>query len=291
MSGAEGRNGWRAGWAALAPSLGLGLSLGLSLGLGLGLVPLAPARAAPWVQPEGEGIVILQTTPYTASTRGFDTNGRPNGQGRFGRLELAAPYWEHGVTSNWTVGLQPRLQAAWLNEPGNRNRNIGLADASAFARYQLYKGRLDVLSVQALVATPGLDAAGTTPRIGEPNMAAEIRGLYGIGSALPWGMTGFASAEVAFRGRIGNAADEIRIDIGFGLRPTRQWLLMLQSFSNLGLRNNSNGGADYSVSKLQATVAYEFDREWAVALGYMRDVAGRRVPLGQGAVMALWYRY
>ena len=255
------------------------------------LLPALPARAAPWVQPEGEGIVILQATPYSAGTRGFDTAGRPNGTGSFGRFELASPYWEHGVTSRWTVGLQPRLQAAWLTDNGRTSTNVGLADVSAFARYQVHRGRLDVFSVQATLATPGVDGAGSTPRIAEPNMGAEIRGLYGIGTQLPWNMTGFATAELAYRGRIGNAADEARVDIGFGLRPVPHWLLMLQSFSNLGLRNNGRGGADYSVSKLQATAVYEFNRTWAVALGYIRDVAGRRVPLGQGAVLALWYRY
>ncbi len=260
------------------------------LAVALALLP-AHAPAAPWVQPEGQGIVILQTTPYTAGTRGFDTLGRANGNGSFGRVELASPYWEHGVTSRWTLGLQPRLQAAWLTENGRTSTNVGLADASAFARYLVHQGRLDVFSVQATLATPGVDGAGSTPRIAEPNMGAEIRALYGIGTQLPWNMTGFATAEIAFRGRIGNAADEVRVDIGFGLRPLPHWLLMLQSFSNLGLRNNSRGGADYSVSKLQATAVYEFNPTWALALGYIRDVAGRRVPLGQGAVLALWYRY
>ena len=267
---------------------GLALLWGLLTALAL---PTPRARAAPWVQQEGQGILILQATPYTAGTRGFDTLGRANGTGSFGRFELASPYWEHGLTSRWTVGLQPRLQVAWLRENGRTSTNMGLADASAFARYMVYQGRLDVFSVQATLATPGVDGAGGTPRIAEPNMGAEIRALYGIGTRLPWGMTGFATAELAFRGRIGNAADEARVDIGFGLRPLPHWLLMLQSFSNLGLRNNGPGGADYSVSKLQATVVYEFNRTWALALGYTRDVAGRRVPLGQGAVLALWYRY
>ncbi len=265
-------------------------SLGVA-GVAATLLASAHARAAPWVQQEGHGIVILQTTPYTAGTRGFDTLGRANGNGSFGRVELASPYWEHGLTSRWTVGLQPRLQAAWLTENGRTSTNVGLADLSAFARYMVYQGRLDVVSVQGMLATPGVDGAGSTPRVAEPNMGVEIRGLYGIGTQLPWAMTGFATAELAFRGRIGNAADEVRVDVGFGLRPRPHWLLMLQGFSNIGLRNNTPGGADYAVSKLQATAIYEFDPTWALQLGYIRDVAGRRVPLGQGAVLALWYRY
>lgn len=258
----------------------------------LGLLALAPAASAmPWPQEEGRGIVILQATPYAATTRGYDTLGRVDGHARFSRLELAAPYWEHGLTPRWTVGMQPRLQAAWMQEHGSTTTNLGIADIGGFARYLFYRGRLDVASVQLALYTPGVDRRVPVVGIAEPGWGTELRALYGIGFSLWGGTTGFASAEIAFRGRPGTSADELRADAAIGFRPAAKILLMLQSYNNIGLRNNRPGGADYAVSKIQLTATWEFNHTWAAGLGYLRDVAGRRVALGQGIILSLWYRY
>ena len=66
---------------------------------------------------------------------------------------------------------------------------------------------------------------------------------------------------------------------------------MLQSYNNIGRRNNRPGGADYTVAKLQAGAVWEFSERMALSLAYLRDVAGRRVALGQGVILSLWYRY
>jgi hypothetical protein len=258
----------------------------------LWLLALSPvAKAAPWPQEDGKGVLIFQATPYRAPTRGYDPTGRVTSNGSFSRLELAAPFWEHGLAPRWTIGLQPRLQAAWLDERSRASSNIGIADVGGFVRYLAYRGRLDVAAVQLLVATPGLDRRIPNPGIAEPAWGTELRALYGIGFALRGQTTGFASIEAAFRGRPGTAADELRVDAAIGFRPMSQLLLMLQSYNNIGLRNNRPGGADYSVAKLQVSATWEFNQSWALSGGYLRDVAGRRLALGQGVIMALWYRY
>jgi hypothetical protein len=248
------------------------------------------AAAAPWNQDEGHGVVILQATPYWANVPGYDTTGRPSMRGSVNRIEIS-PYWEHGLTPRWTVGLAPRLQSLWLDDRRNVNTNTGVAEVAAFARFQVYRGEWDVFSVQGTILTPGFDRLGRNPRVGEPNMGTEIRALYGISSNYGEGRSIFASVEAAHRFRFGASADEVRLDATVGIRPFDNWMFFAQSFNTIGLRNARANGADYSISKIQVTAAYDLNETYSISLGFMREIDGRRVPLGQAAILGLWVRY
>ena len=157
----------------------------LAAGL-LALVRLAGggAAAGPWAQDEGHGQVILQAGPYGSDVNGTDDRGRTTGIGKIYRGDVGA-YWEHGLSPRWTVGLAPRLQASWLDDRVNHRTTAsqGLAEVGAFARYRIYKGDYDSLSIQGTATTPGIANDSSRLRIAEPHPSLAMSLAYGIGTA------------------------------------------------------------------------------------------------------------
>ena len=261
----------------------------LGLGLMLGSALVRPA-AAQWPQPEGGGQVILQMSPYWANQDGYDSRGnRVPGRGSVTRLDVS-PYWEHGLTQRWTVGFAPRLQATWMDQGATRHEGVGVADASIFARYTLYRGDFNVLAVQGTLVTPGFGGRHNT-YIAEPHPSFEARVLYGHSVELPYGMSAFGSVAGAYRFRPGSAADEVRADVTLGLRPVPDWMVMAQYFGTYGLRNNGPNGPDYAIHRAQFSIVHDLNARHSIQLGYMRELGGRRVSLGQAVMAAWWYRY
>lgn len=248
------------------------------------------AQAGPWPQEEGHGQVILQLAPYTDGVRGVDDRGRPSGTGRLYRLDVG-PYWEHGLSPRWTIGLAPRLSASWLDERTRTTSSYGVAEVAGFLRYQVYKGDYDTFSVQVGASTPGFARDSRNLRLAEPQTSYSIGASYGVGVPLPRGISLFASIEANYRYRPGINADDVNIYGTIGLRPIPRWLVLAQSFSTIGIRNNAPDGADYAVNKVQFTVAHELTERHTIAIGYLRDLDGRRVSLGQGVFGSLWYKY
>jgi hypothetical protein len=263
--------------------------LALLLASALLALPSAPARAGAWPQQEDNGQIVLTALPYAARLRGFDRFGQPTGQGWDRRVESSI-YWEHGLSPSWTIGLQPRLQTIWMNDSVRTTNSHGLAETKVFLRHMLWRGDWDVLAVQGQVAAPGM-ADKRNPRLAEPNASYEIRALYGHAFQLPRGMSGFVDLQAAFNYRAGVAADEVITKVTAGLRFVPGWLVLLQGVSNIGLRNAGPGGPDYSVHRLLTSVVVDLDPTWQIEVGYLREVAGRRVSMGHGVLAALWYRY
>lgn len=249
----------------------------------------APARAGAWPQPEDGGQALFAVQPYQARLQGYDRFGRPSGYGWDRRVE-GSVYWEHGLSPRWTAGMQPRLQALWMNQGGATLTNQGLAENKMFLRYTLWRGDWDVVAVQGQVSTPGI-ASQHSPRLAEPNASYEIRALAGHSFALPRGMSGFIDLQAAYNYRPGPPADEALVNVTAGLRFAPGWLALVQGISTIGMRNAGPGGPDYSIHRILGSVVVDLDERWLLAFGYMREVAGRRVPLGQGAFAALGYKY
>ncbi len=262
----------------------------LVLVLLMAAVSPGPARAGAWPQAEGSGFVTVPLSPYAAQTQGYDRRGVPNGYGTQRSLEFS-PYWEHGLTQRWTIGLQPRLTATWMNEPANRGHNFGVSEVQAFARYNIHLGDRDSLSVQGIVGTPGIAQRDRNPSLAEPNASYEVRLLYGRGIPLAPRVNAFVETQLGYRYRSGPAADVVYLNTTLGIRPYPDWAIWVQSITDLGMRNGRGFGADYSVQRLSANIAWDVTAHSTLALGYVREVAGRHVPLGQGGVLAYWYRY
>ena len=258
-------------------------------GLGLALVMVAPdAGASPWPQAEGGGQLLTSTTFQHLNVQGYDSQGRPSGRGSLDQLSVS-PYWEHGLTQRWTIGIQPRLQASWMDLGASRSNGVGLADAALFARYAVWRDNGMVLSLQGTGVTPGT-ASTDSPRIAEMNGSVEGRALFGISRAIR-DINVFVGLEGAYRLRFGSNADEVRLDATLGFRPAERWFVFAQSLNTLGLRNATGTGADYSVYKAAMAVAYTITAQHSIVAAYTRDLGGRNVALGDSYTLGWVYNY
>ncbi len=256
--------------------------------LGLALLP-GLAQAGAWPQPEDGGQASFTLNGYGARLQGYNRFGQAVGVGRERRLE-GSVYWEHGVTNRLTFGLQPRLQASWMTQDGRASNNQGMAEAKVFARYTIHRGDWDAAAIQLQTALPGV-AVRDQPRLAEANASYEIRALYGRGFSLPREMSGFVDLQAAFNYRAGVASDEMLYAITAGWRFYPGWMALAQGSTTIGLRNAGPGGADYAVRRVSVSMLVDLAAQWQLEVGYIKEVGGRHVSLGQSVIGALWYRY
>ena len=256
--------------------------------IALASVPQA-ATAGAWPQAPDQWQVIQQLTLYQAITQGFDNKGRPVSAGRYTQFEYS-PYIEYGLSDRWTLGAQPRVQTVWNGTSGNTRRTDGLAQANLFARYTAWRGTNDVVSIQAQYGQRGA-ATSKSPQVAYSSTEYELRLLYGHGFDFGGGWTGFTDIEVAGRARSGTSADELRIDVTAGVRPRFDLLFLLQSFSTIGLKDQSPGGSNYDITKLQLSAVYSLTPAVAIQIGGYTELAGRNVSLGNAGLVALWLSF
>jgi hypothetical protein len=250
------------------------------------------AQAGAWPQDEGRWLVVNQFTYIDSPANGYNSQGRPEGHGSLQQIEFS-PYIEYGVTEDWTLGLQPRLQYADLSVPtGQRGggANTGLAEINLFSRYTIYKWDYDVLAVQAMLGAPGISGGGQ-PMVANPWPEYELRLLYGHAFDLTDDVSGFFDTEIAYRLEGGHNADQIHWDSTIGLRPDPDWLVMLQFNASKGLRDNTGTGGDYDQYRLQAALGTRIADETWIVLGAFHDLGGHNVALGTGATLAIWTRF
>lgn len=250
----------------------------------------APATtlAGAWPQPAGQVQAIEQFTYYQTQTQGFDAEGRPAGRGSYRQIDVS-PYVEYGLTDRLTLGMQPHLQTAWNTTGSGTKTSAALVEFDLFARWTLARHAGDVLALQGMTGVPGA-ASPPSSQLANRHAQYEARLLWGHGFRLG-SMSGFTDLEAGYRARMGPDANEVRLDATVGVRPARSWLLLAQSFTTLGLRDNRPTGADYTITKLQVSAVYSVSRHVAVQGGFYSELAGRNVSPGNAGLVALWLTF
>jgi hypothetical protein len=268
-----------------------GLALAAALAIGLAFTPMA-ARAGAWPQDEDRWLVIHQFTYSDSATNGYGPQGQRIGHGSFKQFEFS-PYIEYGVTPDWTVGIQPRIQYANLSVPAGQTgagSTFGLAEVNLFARYTIYRWDYDVVAVQGMFGAPGY-AGKNNPLVANPWAEAEARVMYGHSFDLTEDVSGFFDTELAYRYEGGHNADQIHSDTMIGFRPDPDWLLMANFNMTLGLGNNTGTGGNYDQYRIGAAIGRRIGEETWIVLGGYHDIAGSHVALGNGVTLALWTRF
>ncbi len=238
--------------------------------LAFALAPL-PALAGAWTLAPGAGFVSAGASYYA------------NDPGTFEQVSTAT-YLEYGLREGFTVGgsLEGDFPVGAASDRQARGT------ASAFGRARLWTGdQGDPFSLQFGAIAPLGDLVDTGQAQIDGERALDVRALYGRGFATGWG-DAFVDLQGGFRRRFDDAADEIRIDLTAGVRPAPRWLLMIQSFSTIGLRNGREGGSDFDVYKLAPSAGYELFDGVTVLLGAEREIAGRNIDRGLRVRAAVW---
>src|SRR3954451_23627826 len=115
------------------------------LGFGAILIATAAAQAGPWLEPPGQGQVILGGS-FSDSLRAFDLRGRLAPVTPYKKFELTA-YVEYGAMEQVTLIAAPSVLDFRAKPPGQSYAGMGVVEAGA--RLKLYDYDEWVFSAQA----------------------------------------------------------------------------------------------------------------------------------------------
>ena len=247
----------------------------------------SPAHSGAWTLEEGTGQAIV-TGLYSQADAAFDADGYPAPRSDFEKGAVAILV-EYGLTETFTLlgegefgaereGDLPFARPA-LSHVGIGGR-LRLYEADGFVASGQISARVEDAfgAADAAVDTFGWDA----PQI-------EARALAGYGFTLG-DYPAFVDAQAAYRYRVGDGADEVKLDLTFGIRPWSNILLLAQGFATF----SAGGGEDvetYAYHKAQLSVVYDVNEQWSVQAGGFATVAGTNAIKERGLITALWYRF
>jgi hypothetical protein len=245
------------------------------------------AHAGAWLQPKGQGLLILSGT-MLSSGRAFDESGGSFDIPRYNKFEFDG-WLEYGLTDHFTAILRPQFRSVGIARPTDAS-HAGLGYAGVGARIGLWSSESSVLSFQSLLRIPGSGDENDPAQAGSTDMEEDVRLLYGHSSKLgAW--PAFLDSAFAYRFRGGGAPDEIRSDVTFGVRPRPDLMLMAQSFSTFS-QGNARGFYDVGWEwKAAASVVWDFAKDWSVQVGGIATLAGENTLRERGGFVALWKRF
>lgn len=245
-------------------------------GLTLAILGGGDSAAGAWTRAEGEGFAS-QTVRY------YSTEPNTSADVDYARASLGL-YAEYGVTERLTLGFDAD-QGGRLDEVG-----YGAQDGriGGFARVLLWTGATgDVVSAEIGASTPlsGVGAA-TAPGVDDSD-EIKILARYGRGVETPFG-SGWTEGAFGFSRFLGPRADEFRLDLTFGVRPSENWVALAQFFGEKGRRNADFGGTDFDLGKLQLSVGRRLFGEKTLLVGFAHDVITRGTTPGYEVSLTLW---
>ena len=246
------------------------------------------AFAGAWTLPAGEGQAIATVAAASASSR-FTTDRDREETASFDKTE-GNVLIEYGLTD--AITARARLEAEMLSfsdQPENDKAGLGFADVGA--RVRVFQRGGFVGSVEGTVRLGSAsDVPGYEPDGRRYVSEYEARALAGYGFTVA-GYATFVNGEVAYRVRDGLGPDEVRVDLTAGARPREDILVLVQSFSTLGLERPETAVLGHEGHKLQVSGVYDVGEAISLQAGAFSSVAGRNTLEERGGFAAVWYRF
>ena len=269
-----------------------GISIGAALAVPAAALLILPALAGSalagaWTQPQGQGQAILSGA-YSHSPFAFDENGDAVSIPDYEKFELST-FVEYGVTDHVTVVLRPQLQSVTINEPVGADR-FGLGYSEFGARARLWSGETSVFSGQIAARIPGAGDEDDPAAIGNTDPEFDGRALYGRSFTLgTW--SSFVDAQLGYRIRLDDPANEVRADLTIGTRPHPDVLLLAQSFNAMGDGSADGVFENGREHKAQVSTVWDVTESWSLQLGGIATVAGENALRERGVMAGVWRRF
>ena len=253
---------------------------------GVAFAATAPsAVAGAWTQPKGEGQVIVKAEVMKA-TEGYDGSGSALPLAARREDRSAGVFGEYGLTDRLTVQFKGDWQSgeeAFVDYSGGGPLELGLT-------WQAWRNDHSAVSLYAghARAGDGRNAGYAAPGVGERDW--EVRVSAGRSFGAPSRVAGrrspdrtFIEVQAARRMRDG-LPDETRIDLTAGAHFGRSWMVLAQAFGGVA----DDDGARWLSA--ETSIVRHLGR-WSLQAGWRRTVAGRKTPVAEGPVLALWRRF
>jgi hypothetical protein len=242
------------------------------------------AYAGAWLEPQGQGQVIMQASYFT-SDEYFDHRGDTIAEPRYNKYELS-PYLEYGLLENLTIGGTASLQ----HDTQSNHDNDGLADPEFFFRTALWKDDVQILSIQPLVKFASAFAQDGAPRGGSESTDAELSLSYGRNLDL-FGPHDYLDLRAGYRYRSGDLHDQVQADAVLGLEIAPHWQLIpaVRSIISTDMKSapfSENGDQDYTLAKLELGLAYQMNERQSVGITLFDHIDGRQTGNGAGVTLS-----
>ncbi len=251
------------------------------------LLPTA-AFASPgaWLQPEGQGQLIVNTLAYRSSER-FNENASRQNASRYTKVEVN-PYAEYGLTDNITIGGSTFLQ----HVDTSSGSNYGVGETELFARTPVWTEEDYIVSIQPMVKLPGI-RADDSPALGSRHPDVGISLISGTNFLL-FDVPMFAESDTGVRYRFGEPKNQYRANVSVGAHVHPDVMVLAQSFATWRSVKGAfasftqSTADDYDLVKTQLSTVYQYSPDLAFQAGIFADVYGKNTGAGQGALIAVW---
>ena len=234
------------------------------------------AKANAWLKEKGDGEII------SSSTISRQESGLAPGNSV---SAYSALYLEYGALQNATVVADASAQQYTAE-----NESQSAFDTAWLGlRVPLRRWDYSILSVEARMGASGIRKDASASSGLSIDGTGEARLMFGDGFDV-LGRHAFASIEGGWRWRPGPPADELAFDATAGIEPWSSGLLMLQTFSIVGMGPARGAYRRYDLVKAQLSFAQRITSNWWIQLGALDTLAGSDA--GEfGGVFALWRRF
>lgn len=248
------------------------------------------ANSAAWTLPKGKAQAIHNFYYYRTDTF-VNGSGVSQSQDPFDKFEhqvLTEYGWRDDVTLGSKISHQYVAQSA--------NQDWEVVSAEFFLRKRLFNQDEQVFSIQPLIKIPGtFDEDDPNNLFGEEQIDLELRALGGM-SGLFQGEEMFGGAELAYRKRFHDPADEVHLDLTGGWKIDEDWTAMAQLFTRAsidGIPNSPNqfqntNASDNKIANLQLSLAYKIGEHTALQLGWFKHMRVRNTGRGGGLLLSIW---
>ncbi len=246
------------------------------------------ASASPWARANNELIIISRADYFKADLGPVNTiNGIVDSH--FERL-ISNTYVEYGLTDTITLGGKALYGTSWLTRGGATETASGFSEVEAYVQHQVFRSPIHAGAVRLAVARPANFASGARPELQSNGIDMDVSALYGR-NIINTPVKVFTATEVGYRKRISDSADHIRVDATIGLEPSENFLFLFDFFSTISMQNESVGGADFDIVKIQPSLLWRIRPMWAFQVGMTEEISGRNISTGRTYFFGLWSRF
>jgi hypothetical protein len=247
-----------------------------------------PTVAGAFLLAEGEAKVFVSAL-LTTGNGYFDRKGRSRARGPYRKQDLQI-FAEYGLTQRVTVVASTALQRIDARDE-ERSRRSGLGRSEIGARARIVQTGPWIAALQASAIIAGAKRKEGYAAVGETDHQIDVRGLVARSFEL-FGRPAFWDLQAGYRMRGGDPADEIRLDLSLGIRPSPRWLVMAQSFNTIGL----GGWAGphplrQRIHKVQGAAFFDLTQSLTLYGAAFATPLGRDALDERGAVVGLGYRF
>ncbi len=243
------------------------------------------ASASPWARADNELLIISRADYFKADLGPVNTIGGIV-DSRFERF-MSNTYVEYGLTETITIGGKALYGTSWLTRGGATETASGFSEVETYIQYQVFRSPIHSGAVRLAVARPANFSSGARPELLSNGVDMDVSALYGR-NITSNSVKIFTTAELGYRKRFSDSADHIRMDATIGIEPSDQFLILFDFFSTLSIQNESAGGADFDIIKIQPSLLWRATRRWAFQAGMTEEIASRNISTGRTYFFGLW---